>query len=37
MTDRDTVTVLDLEGNTVTLSDLWGERPAVLAFLRHFG
>ncbi|MGH2662121.1 MAG: hypothetical protein ACRDH8_04825 [Actinomycetota bacterium] len=29
--------VLDVEGRPVRLSAFWHERPAVLAFLRHFG
>lgn len=29
--------VQDLEGNRVTLGDLWATRPLVLAFVRHFG
>lgn len=29
--------VFDLDGEKVPLSSLWVERPAVLAFLRHFG
>jgi hypothetical protein len=29
--------VLDSEGREVRLSALWSERPAALAFLRHFG
>ena len=29
--------VLDIRGNTVPLSSHWRDRPAVLAFLRHFG
>lgn len=28
---------LDTEGHEVRLSRFWAERPAVLAFLRHFG
>jgi hypothetical protein len=31
------VTVLDGEGREVRLSSFWRDRPAVLAFLRHFG
>jgi peroxiredoxin len=30
-------TVLDPDGATVRLGDLWSERPAVLVWLRHFG
>ena len=30
-------TVLDGDGRDVSLSMFWRERPAVLAFLRHFG
>lgn len=29
--------VLDVHGNRVALSSYWRDRPAVLAFLRHFG
>lgn len=29
--------VLDPESKTVMLGELWRERPAVLAFVRHFG
>jgi hypothetical protein len=29
--------VRDLAGREVELRSLWAERPAVLAFLRHFG
>jgi hypothetical protein len=31
------LTVLDLEGETVRLADVWAERPVILAFVRHFG
>lgn len=31
------VPVLDQEGREVRLSSFWRDRPAVLAFLRHFG
>jgi peroxiredoxin len=31
------VVLEDSEGHPVRLGDLWSERPAVLAFLRHFG
>ena len=30
-------TVLDLEGHTVRLGTLWERRPAVIAWLRHYG
>ncbi len=30
-------TLYDLKGEPVPLESLWQERPAVLAFLRHFG
>ncbi|MEM9554688.1 MAG: hypothetical protein AAGC60_10545 [Acidobacteriota bacterium] len=30
-------TVLDVDGDTVRLGDLWSERPAVLVFVRHYG
>jgi hypothetical protein len=33
----DSVTVLDLDGRAVPLASLWGDRPIVLAFIRHFG
>ena len=29
--------VEDLEGGRVALGSLWTERPAVVAFIRHFG
>ena len=29
--------VLDLDGAPRPLGSLWAERPAVVAFLRHFG
>ena len=29
--------ILDSAGDTIQLSSLWAERPAVLSFLRHFG
>jgi hypothetical protein len=29
--------VLDRDGRQVALSSCWRDRPAVLAFLRHFG
>ena len=31
------MTVLDETGATVVLGGLWKDRPAVLAFVRHFG
>jgi len=31
------LTVQDGEGRAVTLAGFWEERPAVLAFVRHFG
>ncbi len=31
------VTVIDPQDREVALSSFWEERPAVLAFLRHFG
>jgi peroxiredoxin len=31
------VVLNDYEGHPVRLGDLWGERPAVLVFVRHFG
>ena len=33
----DAVTVLDTRGATVPLRRAWGDHPAVLVFLRHFG
>ncbi|KAL8129774.1 hypothetical protein V2J09_018929 [Rumex salicifolius] len=33
----DEVKVLDLEGNAISISDLWKDRKAVVAFARHFG
>jgi len=32
-----TLTVLDSEGSSHPLAEVWAERPAVLVFLRHFG
>ena len=31
------VSVLDTEGKSVRLGDLWKGRPIVLAMIRHFG
>lgn len=31
------MTVLDEHGATVELATLWRDKPAVLAFVRHFG
>lgn len=31
------MTVLDTEGDTLTLGSFWADRPVVLVFLRHFG
>lgn len=31
------VDVLDPDGRSVRLGDLWGQRAIVLAFIRHFG
>ncbi|KZV51569.1 hypothetical protein F511_35243 [Dorcoceras hygrometricum] len=33
----DNVVVLDLNGKEITISDLWKDRKAVVAFARHFG
>lgn len=33
----DRVQVFDLNGNGVSISDLWKDRKAVVAFARHFG
>lgn len=30
-------TALDPEKKSIRLGDLWKERPAVIAFVRHFG
>ncbi len=30
-------TILDRDGKAVALESLWRDRPAVLAFVRHFG
>jgi hypothetical protein len=35
--DLTNLTVLDEHGEPVVLGTLWRERPAVLAFVRHFG
>lgn len=32
-----TMTVLDERGDSVALADLWRDRPAILALVRHFG
>jgi hypothetical protein len=32
-----TLSVLDSDGNSRPLAEVWAERPAVLVFLRHFG
>lgn len=29
--------VLDLQGRSVRLGDLWQKRPVALVFIRHFG
>jgi len=31
------IVVLDPDGKSVRLGDLWQHRPVVLAFIRHFG
>jgi len=31
------MSVLDAHGDKVTLGTLWKDKPAVLAFVRHFG
>jgi hypothetical protein len=31
------LTVLDGEGRAIALGGFWDKRPAVLAFVRHFG
>ncbi|KAL8152673.1 hypothetical protein V2J09_010433 [Rumex salicifolius] len=33
----DDIKVLDLEGNSIPITDLWKDRKAVVAFARHFG
>ena len=35
--DLATMTVLDAAGQPVVLGTFWKDRPAVLAFVRHFG
>jgi hypothetical protein len=35
--DLATMTVLDERGQSVALGTFWRDRPAVLAFVRHFG
>ncbi len=35
--DLAAMTVLDEAGGSIVLGTLWAERPAVLAFVRHFG
>jgi hypothetical protein len=35
--DLATMTVLDERGQPVPLGTFWRDRPAVLAFVRHFG
>jgi hypothetical protein len=37
MSDLETTTVLSLAGDSVPLGSLWAEKPAVVAFLRHYG
>jgi peroxiredoxin len=29
--------VVNADGETITLSSLWSDKPVVLSFLRHFG
>ncbi len=36
-TSWDSLTVLDSEGQVVSLSSLWTDTTAILVFLRHFG
>ena len=31
------ISALNEKSTTITLSDLWKEKPAVLVFIRHFG
>jgi len=31
------LTVLDRQGEKVALGSLWKDKPAILAFVRHFG
>ena len=31
------LTVLGIDGNAQRLGDLWSDRPALIAFVRHFG
>jgi hypothetical protein len=35
--DLATMTVLDADRKPIVLGTLWKDRPAVLAFVRHFG
>ena len=35
--DLDTVTVLDLDGSPVPVSQLWTDGPALVVWLRHYG
>lgn len=35
--DLATMTVLDEHGAPIEVGTLWRDRPAVLAFIRHFG
>lgn len=35
--ELENATILDTAGASQRLGDLWGERPTVLVFLRHFG
>ncbi len=37
MKDLGDLSVLDLDGRSVRLGELWRERPIVLVFVRHFG
>ena len=35
--ELESLQVVDAEGRRVRLGDTWARRPAVLAFVRHFG
>ncbi len=37
MTPLANISVLDAKGESVPLASLWKDKPAVLAFVRHFG
>lgn len=37
MTDSTPLSVFDKNGDPVGLNTLWADKPAVIAFVRHFG